>query len=214
MVRLPLPAQTAVIAGITGSGSLTIGNGGTPTTLQLAQNSGASSQNSLSILANGTLDITNNRFIIDYGSGPDPISSIEQWIKNGFYDLSGPQIISSDIAADDTASGLSYGIGYADGANGVVAGLPSGEIEIMLTLLGDVNLDATVNSEDFTLFSEHVGQSGQMWDDGGFKYDGAVIPKTSRFFRTISASPPPWPAIWNERTPSALRMCPNPQARE
>ena len=129
---------------------------------------------SLSLTGNGTLDIGNNRVIIDYSSpATDPIASIAAWIKNGFYDLAGPQIISSDIAADDAASGLSYGIGYADGADGVVAGLPSGEIEIMFTLLGDANLDGTVNSEDFTPFSANVGKNGS-WDDGDFNYDGTV----------------------------------------
>jgi hypothetical protein len=130
---------------------------------------------SLSITGDGTLDIGNNRIIVDYSSpATDPIASIAAWIKNGFYDLTGPQIISSDITADDAASGLSYGIGYADGADGAVAGLPSGEIEIMFTLLGDANLDGTVNSEDFSPFSHNLGQSGQMWDDGDFNYDGTV----------------------------------------
>jgi hypothetical protein len=129
---------------------------------------------SLSITGNGTLDIGNNRVIIDYRSAAtDPIVSIEQWIANGFYVTGGPSIISSDIAADDASSGLSYGIGYADGADGLVAGLPSGEIEIMLTLLGDANLDGTVNSEDFTQFSHGLGQNGG-WDDGDFNYDGTV----------------------------------------
>jgi hypothetical protein len=44
----------------------------------------------------------------------------------------------------------------------------------MYTLLGDANLDGTVNTEDFTLFSQHLGQSGMMWDDGDFNYDGTV----------------------------------------
>ena len=44
----------------------------------------------------------------------------------------------------------------------------------MYTLLGDANLDGTVNAEDFTLFSSHLGQSGMMWDDGDFNYDGTV----------------------------------------
>jgi autotransporter-associated beta strand protein len=137
---------------------------------------GASNVNltSLAIAGNGTLDIGNNRIIIDYTTGNDPIASIATWINNGFYGLPGPSIISSDIAADDAASGLSYGIGYADGADSVVAGLPSGEIEIMFTLLGDANLDGTVNTEDFTQFSGHLGQSGMMWDDGDFNYDGTV----------------------------------------
>jgi autotransporter-associated beta strand protein len=130
---------------------------------------------SLSIAGNGTLDIGNNRIIIDYSSAAtDPIASIAVWIANGYYGLPGPAVISSDIATDDTANGLSYGIGYADGADGVVAGLPSGEIEIMFTLLGDANLDGTVNSEDFTLFSEHLGRSGMSWDDGDFNYDGTA----------------------------------------
>jgi fibronectin-binding autotransporter adhesin len=165
---------SSTIASITGTGSLTVGDGISTNTLALANNGIPSSVGSLSILGNSTLDIGNNKLFIDYGTGLDPIASIQQWIKNGFYDLAGPQIISSDIAADDAASGLSYGIGYADGADGIVAGLPSGEIEIMFTLLGDANLDGTVNTEDFTQFSTNLGQSGKMWDDGDFNYDGTV----------------------------------------
>jgi autotransporter-associated beta strand protein len=139
---------------------------------------------SLSIDSTSDLDIGNNRVIIDYGNGADPIASIAAWIKNGFYDLAGPQILSSDIAADDAASGLSYGIGYADGADGAVAGLPSGEIEIMFTLLGDANLDGIVNSEDFTPFSANVGKNG-VWDKGDFNYDGTV---NSEDFTPFSAN--------------------------
>ena len=151
-------------------------------TMQLADNVtagtplGTSNVNltSLSITGNGTLDIGNNRVIIDYSSpATDPIASIAAWIHNGFYNLGGPSIISSDIATADTASGLSYGIGYADGADGAVAGLPSGEIEIMFTLLGDANLDGTVNTEDFTPFSTNLGHNGG-WDEGDFNYDGTV----------------------------------------
>jgi fibronectin-binding autotransporter adhesin len=133
---------------------------------------------SLSLTGNGTLDIGNNHIIIDYTTGHDPISTIQQWIANGFNndDLAGngPEIISSDIATDDSSSGLSYGIGYADGADELIAGLPSGEIEIVYTLLGDANLDGTVNAEDYTPFSHNIGQSGMSWDDGDFNYDGTV----------------------------------------
>jgi fibronectin-binding autotransporter adhesin len=133
---------------------------------------------SLSITGSGTLDIGNNRIIVDYTSGNDPIASIAAWIKAGFNDGetpgAGPSIISSDIATDDTASGYSYGIGYADGADNLVAGLPSGEIEIMYTLLGDANLDGTVNGEDFSQFSSNLGASPRVWDQGDFNYDGTV----------------------------------------
>ena len=91
----------------------TAGGVGTVTISGLAQvNVG-----SLTISPGSTLDITNSRLFIDYGSGPDPIASIAQWIKNGYYGLSGPAIISSAITTDDALSGLSYGIGYADGAD-------------------------------------------------------------------------------------------------
>ena len=43
----------------------------------------------------------------------------------------------------------------------------------MFTLLGDANLDGTVNAEDFTLFSQNLSESGG-WDDGDFNYDGTV----------------------------------------
>jgi autotransporter-associated beta strand protein len=160
-------------------GTLSISGG----TVQLADNVTAGTAlgtsnvvlTSLSLTGTGTLDIGNNRIIVDYSSpATDPIASIESWISNGYYGVSGPAIISSDITTDDAASGLSYGIGYADGADHVVAGLPSGEIEIMFTLLGDANLDGTVNSEDFSPFSHNLGQSGMRWDGGDFNYDGTV----------------------------------------
>jgi len=175
-----------LIVGASGAlptGALAISNNGI---VQLADNISAgtplatSSVNitSLSLNGIGTLDIGNNRVIIDYTAGNDPIASIKQWIANGFADNnsvgSSPAIISSDIAADDAASGFSYGIGYADGADGAIAGLPSGEIEIMFTLLGDANLDGTVNSEDFTPFSNNLNKSNSSWDQGDFNYDGTV----------------------------------------
>ncbi len=161
---------------VTGTGTLTIGNGSNATVLQINPNSPASTQSSLIISADSTLDITNNSFFIAYPAGHDPIASIEQWIKNGYFGTAGaPAIISSSIATDDSTSGLSYGIGYADSADsGNPADLPTDTIEIAFTLLGDANLDGTVNAEDFTPFSHNLGKSGTVWDQGDFNYDGTV----------------------------------------
>jgi hypothetical protein len=170
-------------SGAGGSGTLTVsGTGqlsvaGTLTVYNTGRvniNGGSTTVGALSIATGGIVNV-NGVLLIDYGTGPDPIASIEQWIKNGFYNLSGPQIISSDVATDDTLSGFSYGIGYADSADpGNPANLPSGTVEVMFTLLGDANLDGVVNAEDFTPFSHNLGLSGMMWDDGDFNYDGTV----------------------------------------
>jgi hypothetical protein len=148
--------------------------------LQITQSFSTLTVASLNIntLANSSVDIGTNALIIDYGSpANDPIASIEQWIKDGYAGgtWDGPGITSSAIASADAATGFSYGIGYADSADpGDPANLPSGELEIKYTLLGDANLDGTVNGEDFSQFSHNLGQSGAVWDQGDFNYDGTV----------------------------------------
>jgi hypothetical protein len=174
---------------MTGSGTVTIGTalsvgsmsitGGT---LQLASNttlgSGSVTSNinltSLSITGNGVLDVSNNHVIITYGSS-DPITTIAGYIKSGYNGgaWNGPGIISS--AARTPTNGLLYGLGYADSADaGNPAGLSSGQIEVMYTLLGDANLDGSVNGEDFTILASNFNQPVTSWDQGDFNYDGEV----------------------------------------
>jgi len=133
---------------------------------------------SLAISGNGTLDLGNNHIIVNYGSGADPLSSIASWIASGAYGTgttvtwTGSGIISSAAAANSK----SYGIGYADSADaGNPAGLASGQIEIMYTLLGDANLDGKVNGSDFNLMATNFNQAVTAgWDKGDFNYDGKV----------------------------------------
>ena len=183
-------------------------------TMKLATGIGSVSVQLPNIASGGILDITNNKLFIDYGTGADPIASIATWIANGYYGLTGPQIISSSIAAADAASGLSYGIGYADSADpGNPANLPSGTIEVMFTLLGDANLDGTVNSEDFTPFSHNLGESGMMWDDGDFNYDGTVNAEDFTLFSHNlgqSAALAAQGGLWRQRTASSLANVPEP----
>ncbi|MGA2442811.1 MAG: PEP-CTERM sorting domain-containing protein, partial [Tepidisphaeraceae bacterium] len=70
--------------------------------------------------------------------------------------------------------GLLYGLGYADGADGIVTGLSSGQIEVKYTLLGDANLDSLVNAADFTILAANFNQPVTGWDQGDFNYDGLV----------------------------------------
>jgi hypothetical protein len=133
--------------------------------------------NSLSISGAGTLDIGNNHLIINYGSGADPIGSIAAWIADGAYG-SGTAVTwtGTGITSSAAASNPNYGIGYADANDaGNPAGLASGQIEVMYTLLGDANLDGKVNGTDFNLMATNFNQSVTAgWDKGDFNYDGKV----------------------------------------
>jgi hypothetical protein len=130
--------------------------------------------NSLTISPGGIVDLENNHIFIDYGNGPDPITTIAGYIKSGYNGggWNGPGIISS--TARTPTNGLLYGVGYADGADGVVAGLSFGQIEVMYTLLGDANLDGLVNGSDFNILAANFNQSITGWDQGDFNYDGLV----------------------------------------
>jgi hypothetical protein len=128
---------------------------------------------SLSIIGNGVLDVNNNHIIINYGSS-DPIAVIAGYIASGYNGgaWNGPGIISS--AAQTKTNGLLYGLGYADGADGRISGLASGQIEVAYTLLGDANLDGVVNAADFAVLAANFNQSAAGWDQGDFNYDGLV----------------------------------------
>jgi autotransporter-associated beta strand protein len=139
---------------------------------------------SLSITGSGQFDLNNNHLIVTYGAS-DPITTIAGYIKSGYNGgaWNGPGIISS--VAMTNASGLLYGVGYADGADGVVAGLASGQIEVAYTLLGDANLDGLVNSADFNILAANFNQSITGWDQGDFNYDGLV---NSADFNALAAN--------------------------
>ena len=115
--KMTVSSITQSSVSVLSTGSLTISSNSSPTTNTI---------NSLTIDGNGTLNLTNNTLLIDYGSNPDPIASIEQWIKNGYWQPVWSSIVSSSIASDDVVSGLSYGIGYADWADPVISQLACG----------------------------------------------------------------------------------------
>jgi len=140
--------------------------------LQLATGSGSSVVTSLSISGSGFIDMTNNKLFIDFGSTTDPISTIAGYLSTG-YDGGAWNGLGIDSSA--AAANTAYALGYSDGADGVVAGLSSGQIEIAYTLIGDANLDGKVNGIDFNLMAAHFNQSvTNGWDEGDFNYSGTV----------------------------------------
>jgi autotransporter-associated beta strand protein len=179
----------------TGTSTLTLGVGLTATGIAINQGkvvlasnttagSGWTSTNpvsninvsSLTIAANGVLDITNNHLIVDYSS-IDPMSTILGYLKSGFNNggWNGATGIISSTAQTKT-NGLAYSIGWADGADktGAVKNLTSGEIELKYTLVGDANLDGTVNGSDFSILAANFGLGVTNWDQGNFLYSSSV----------------------------------------
>src|SRR3984957_6212116 len=166
--------SNTVYSSITGTGSLTIGTPTTPAVLQLANGGGLSQQNSITINPGSELDLGNNTFIINYGSKADPISTIQSYVQGGYNNgaWNGSGIVGSVVQSAD-AKGALEGVGYADGAAGVVAGLNSGQIKLMPPLLGDVTLAGTGNFGDLQVLDQGFGRSGS-WDTGNFDFNSTV----------------------------------------
>ncbi|HUB25662.1 MAG TPA: hypothetical protein VL992_09540, partial [Tepidisphaeraceae bacterium] len=103
------------------------------------------------------------------------ISLIQSYLASGYSggEWNGAGIVSSSVVSANAQGSLLYTIGYADGADGVVGGLVSGEIEIMPTLAGDATLSGTVSFGDFQRLAEYYGKPG-TWDEGNFTYGGDV----------------------------------------
>jgi autotransporter-associated beta strand protein len=164
-----------LVVGVHGAlpnGSLAISGG----KVQLASNTGLAQATSLSITGNGVLDITNNHMIVTYAPGTQATvdAAIRSYLIAGRSGgtWAGTSGITSSVAALPANS--HYAIGYADGADGKVAGLSSGQIEIKYTLLGDADLDGVVTGSDFTALVGNLGKSGRVWDQGDFEYTGSV----------------------------------------
>ena len=156
--------------GALGDGSVTIGASGA---IQLGANTGLATATSVSIAPGGVLDVTNNHMIIGYAAGTQASAdaTIRGYLLSGYAggNWNGPGIDSSAVVA-----GGSFGVGYGDGADGVVAGLSTGQIEVKYTLLGDANLDSLVSGDDFTILASNLGRSVSRWDQGDFLYTGLV----------------------------------------
>jgi RHS repeat-associated protein len=165
-----------VIGNIGGDGSLALGTNSTQAFVQFAGGGGTSTLSSLTINSGSTLDVQNNSIFINYGNGADPISNIQSYLQIGFNGggWNGTGISSSTVAAVNASEDrIVYGIGSADGADGIISSPSSGQIEIMPTLSGDVRLQGTVNFGDFQLLSQYFGHSGG-WDEGNFTYNSTV----------------------------------------
>jgi hypothetical protein len=156
----------------------------------------------LSIASGGVVDLSNNHIFISYGSNPDPISTIQQYLLSGFN--GGQWNGSTGIISSTAAVTPGYGVGYADSADpGNPAGLSSGTIEVAYVLLGDANLDGTVNGVDFGILAANFNHGVSRWDQGDFNYDGAVNgvdfgELAANFNQGASGASAPSDSVWGD----------------
>jgi autotransporter-associated beta strand protein len=147
--------------------SVTI-NGGT---LKLASAIGITNLSSLTIASGGALDVGNNEVILnDPGGSID--AAIRTYLINGYNGGAWNGTVGGGIVTSEPTG--RFGIGYADGADNVVAGLSSGQLEIKYTIYGDANLDGVVSGDDFSILVANLGKPVNSWDQGDFNYDGVV----------------------------------------
>ncbi len=184
---------TSQLGALSGIGTITVGGAGQSASMSVTQftqqkiavgsqglfsvapNSG--SDNSvvvLNVTGTGQFDLANNHMFIDYGTGSDPAATIAGYLKSGYNGghWNGPGIIST--VAQTATNGHLYGLGWADGKDGVVKSLSSGELEIKYTLLGDANLDGSVNGSDFSILAANFGLGVTNWDQGNFLFSSSV----------------------------------------
>ena len=169
--QVPVTSFVAINAisasGLPANGNVVIGGSGAAQSVQLAPGVGPTTLASLAINTGSTLDLTTNPLTINYTGGADPISTIAAYLASG-------AITSSTVAdLNGSQNHFVYAIGSADGADRIVSGLSSGEIEIMPTLAGDAELGGNVVFGDFQILAQYFGQPGG-WDEGNFTY-GSII---------------------------------------
>jgi hypothetical protein len=161
------PGNWSTDAVPTSASNVVIPSGATP---QIG--SGTFSVASLTLQGTATIDMNTGRLFMDYAGGIDPVATIAAALASGYNGgaWNGAGIDSSSVAAENSSqTALDYGVGYADGADGIATGVSSGQIEIMATLDGDAKLEGEVTFGDYQVMAEFFGSPGG-WDKGNFTY--------------------------------------------
>jgi hypothetical protein len=131
-------------------------------------------------LANTNLEVGRSTLYFNYAGGATPAPFVKQALAtgynagawNGIPSASTGAITSTAAATGPTGT---YGVGYADSTDAVVTGQPANTVELRFTLMGDLNLDRTVNAIDATTAARNYLIAGRTaWDQGNFNYDATI----------------------------------------
>jgi len=140
---------------------------------------GTSVVKTLSVTGTSKLNLADHDLIVDY-TGASPLADIKALITSGYANgaWNGNGINSSSAAASGpNKTALGYAEASATGfANGTFSDEPidADAVLVKYTYSGDANLNGTVDSTDFNLFTPNYGGSGKSWIQGDFDYNGKV----------------------------------------
>ena len=140
------------MTGSTTFGGTTVLNGG-----RLELNAASSA----AVLANG-IDIQSGRLVINYAPGSDPVVDITNALAASY---DGGAWDSGTIRSS-TAAGLGLTLGWFDDT-------VNDQITIARTVLGDFNLDGSVDGQDLAIWLANSGASGQIFP-GDANFDSSV----------------------------------------
>lgn len=132
---------------------------------------GASAVGMLAIGNGASLDLTNNKLVINFAGGADPVGSIAGYLQSG---CDGGAWDGYGITSSSIAGAPGTALGYADGNTDSGTAAATGTILIEFTWLGDLNLDGIVDNSDLERMYQNLGQSNADWADGDLNYDGVV----------------------------------------
>jgi len=132
----------------------------------------------LAITEIGVLDVTDNAFIVEYGSA-SPLGGISALLTSGY---NGGLWNGAGIRSTQAAAIPGTAIGYGESftafssfpATFLGETVDSSAVVARFTLAGDANLNRAVNSDDFNILASNFGQSNRTFSQGDFNYDGTV----------------------------------------
>lgn len=110
-------------------------------------------QDAVFTLGGADIQTESGSLVFDYAEGDSPADTVRTLLADG------------DISCSIADS--SHGLGFADDSG-------EQEVTVQYALLGDANLDNTVDLLDLTTLSANWSQSDMIWSEGDFNYDGEV----------------------------------------
>jgi hypothetical protein len=146
--------------------------------------------------AGSTIDLGQSTVYFDYSTGQNPAAVVRQALVTGYaggaWNGSGAGATGAFVSSAAAARGVGkFALGYADSADGFVAGQPVNTVEVRFTYAGDANLDGVVNMTDAVRMQANYGAARDpAWDRGNFDYDAGVGSADAILLARNYGSPP------------------------